>query len=150
MPAPTLSPPQATAILSAGVPSQPAAPGSSGVNSWVPPQKFLAGGIGGVVAWALIWGLQHWLNFDLVAFAANFGISGDALQVYIASGVAALLVYIVPTSQVDAIKVMDDETVHIAQRDPATNVSYVIKPVVPPPGEAPVITPPDPKSPPGV
>ncbi len=137
---------QAATMLKAGATAGltvPASePGSSGVNSWIPPRKFLAGGIGGIVAWALIWGLQHWLHFDLVTFAANFGVSIDALQMYIASAVGAALVYIVPPSKADVVKHLNDEIVHAAQKDPDTNVSYVLAPVKPPAGEAATIVPP--------
>jgi len=132
--APTPTPSQATAILKAApsIAAPPAAPGSSGINSWIPPQKFLAGGIGGIVTWLIV---------HLLSVYAGIDVPAD-LQTYIASGVAALLVYIVPPSQKDVVQHLNDDIIHIAQRDPDSNVSYVLPPVQPPPGEPATIVPP--------
>lgn len=137
---------QASAIISAGtaagVTAAPSAPGASGVNSWIPPRKFLAGGLGGIVTWIIIWGLQHWLGFDIVSFAQELGISPDALQADISSVVALALVYVIPPAEADTAKNLNDKIVQAAMADPDSNVSYVQAPVKPPLGEAPVIVPP--------
>ena len=140
------SPALASVILKAAVESGTVARSTpvseSQMNSPVPPQQFLAGGIGGVVTWLLIWGLHRFANLDLIAIAATFGMDASTLQAVISGLVAAALVYLVPPSKADVIKHLDDEIVHTAMKDPESNVSYVQTPVQPPPGEPAVIIPP--------
>lgn len=133
---------EANKMLASVAPFAPSAPGSSGVNSPLPPQQFLAGGIGGIVTWFLIYGLEHWAHFDLVGFAGNLGIDPGTLQTGISGIVAAALVYLVPPSRADVVKNLNDDIVHLAQKDPDSDVSYALKPVQPPVGEPAVIVPP--------
>lgn len=132
MAAPILPSSQAKAILATGPSAGASVPNASGMNSWLPPQQFLAGGIGGVVTWLVVFGLNKWASVQIP----------PEVQTYIASGVAALIVWIVPPAQRDVVKNLNDEIIHIAQRDPASNVSYVLPPVQPPLGEPATIIPP--------
>lgn len=129
-PIPTTS--QASALLSAAptIVAPPSAPGAS--QTGVPSQKLVAGGIGGVLTWVIVAALNKYagvtLPADIVAYV-----------------VALALAYLVPPSQRDLIDHLTDEVVHAAQRDPDSNVSSVLAPTAPVPGQPAVITPPDKK-----
>lgn len=142
---PVISATSAKAILAASpVTLQPSAPGASGVTSWIPPRNIWVGGVAGIVAWLILHGLAA-AGLDIGAIATPLGFSTEQVQGWIAAAIAAGIATYVPPSVGDIIKHLNDTIVHIAQRDPATNVSYVITPVTPPIGEPATIVPPAPK-----
>lgn len=78
----------------------------------LPDRKVLAGGISGLIAWALIF------------VAGRYGVTVDVtLQPAIVGAVTVLMSYIVPPSQRDIIKRLNDQLVQMAADDPNIPVS---------------------------
>lgn len=98
-------------------------------TSWIPPRNIWAGGIAGILTWIICQLLSHFTGFVIP----------PDLQGYLAGAVGAGIAWIVPPSAKDLVKRLNDEIVHLAQRDPESNVSYVLPPVQPPKGEPAVI-----------
>ena len=140
--APIISSTAAKAIIAASpVATPPSSPGASGVTSWIPPRNIWVGGVAGIVAWLVLHGLAA-AGLDIGAIATPLGFSTEQVQGWIAAAIAAGIATYVPPSVGDIIKHLNDTIIHVAQRDPATNVSYVITPVTPPLGEPAIIVPP--------
>lgn len=90
----------------------------------LPDQNVLAGGLAAVIAWVL------------VQIADHFGLAIDpTVQTAIVLVIGFGLAHFVPLSAQDIINRLNDSIVHLAQRDPTSNVSYVVPPVRVPPGE---------------
>lgn len=119
---------QTTPVSLVALPSK-AGDSKTGISN----QKIVAGGIAGVAAWIVCVVLQKY---------AGIGIPPDLL----APIIGVLIAYLVPPSQRDIIDHLTDEIVHAAQRDPDTNVSSVLAPTLPEPGQPAMITPPAPKT----
>jgi len=130
-----------TILASAPIVVRPSASGASGVTSWVPPRNIWVGGVAGIVAWLILHGLAA-AGLDIGALATPLGFSPDQVQGWIAAAIAGIIATYTPPSAADIIKHLNDTIIHIAQRDPATNVSYVLAPVTPPLGEPATIVPP--------
>lgn len=131
---PTLTEAQAQAILkNAPVVAMPVAKADSVMaGPPIPPRQALAGGLAGIVAWLICYFLGKYTGIVIPL----------ELQTPIAIFVGGLVASIIPPSAKDIIKNLNDAIVHAAQKDPESNVSYVLKPVQPPAGEAATITPP--------
>lgn len=99
----------------------------------IPNQKLVAGGVSGVAALIICVLLQKYAGITL------------PIDI-VAPIVGALFVAFVPPSQRDIVNHMTDEIVHAAQRDPDSNVSSVLAPTLPKPGQPAMITPPAPKT----
>lgn len=106
---------------------------------WIPPRNVWAGGLAGIVAWLILHVITVYANIDVVTLGHSLGF--DPFTV-LAGLVAAGIAWAVPPSVSDVVTNLNDAIVHIAQKDPQSNVSYVIAPVQPPPGEPAVIVPP--------
>jgi hypothetical protein len=78
----------------------------------------------------------------LVALGQDPGGVAGQVQGWLAGLIGLAVATWVPPSAADLIKNLNDAIVHLAQRDPDSNVSYVLPPVQPRQGEAPVIVPP--------
>ena len=136
----SLTPAQANLILATTPPAAIApasAPGAS--KTGIPAQKVVAGGISGVLAWVLLATLAHF-GFDLQPLANSLlGANAPDVQATLAGIIALAIANWVPPSQRDIINHLTDEVVHAAQRDPDSQVSAVLAPTAPAPGDAPVI-----------
>lgn len=76
--------------------------------SWLPDRKIVAGGVAGIVAWGIAAGLKH------------YGVELDAnAQTMLVGLVTGLIAYVVPPSQRDILKRLDDNLVQIAQNSDA-------------------------------
>ena len=101
--------------------------------TWVPTRKVLAGGIGGILAWALFAGISAWFHVDPAAFlqpyvtaiAAAAGISpAPSAQGGVAIVLGWGIAYIIPTAYKDIERRWNDRVIAFAAKSPsATNVS---------------------------
>ena len=152
---PVMSPTEANALLAASpVTVQPSATGASGMTSWVPPRQVIVGGASAIIAWLIIHALAA-AGLDIAAVVTvdpghalvlAFGLDpttvAGQVQGWLSGLIGLAIATYVPPSYADIIKNLNDKIIHIAQRDPATNVSYVLTPVTPRAGDPPTIIPP--------
>lgn len=140
---PVLSVSEATKIISAAPMATVGANPASDTkmkSSWVPPRKVWAGGVAAILSWLIIHALATFANIDVQGIAASLGITDP---VTILSGlIGTAIAWVIPPSTSDVITHLNDVIINLAQRDPESNVSYVLPPVVPPAGASPVIQPP--------
>jgi hypothetical protein len=86
-------------------------------KSYIPDRKVVAGGFAGILTWALM------------LVAGRYGVVVDpAMQPVLASFAGTLIGYLVPPSQRDIIKRLDDQIVAIAAADPTVPVDPTTKP----------------------
>lgn len=138
--APVLRLAEANKILDAApVATAQATPASeTRMNSGViPPRQVWAGGLAALITWVICYFLGQYTGIVIPL----------EIQTPISIFIGGIVASIVPPSVGDIITNLNDTIVHIAQRDPNSNVSYVLPPVQPPPGEAAIIVPPAVKSP---
>lgn len=141
---------QAKAILeTAPVTAQPLPASESVMNSWIPPQRVLAAGVSGVLAWIILSVLKHYGIDPQPILNSIFGILGaqaPEAQPALAGIIALIIASFVKPSTTEIVQHSTNETVQQAMKDPLSNVDYVQVPVQPPPGEPATITPPAPKT----
>lgn len=77
------------------------------MSKYIPDRKILAGGLAGIVAWAVMLGL----GFAGVQVPAE-------TQALLTTLIASLIGYLVPPSQKDIVKRLNDQLVAIAAADP--------------------------------
>lgn len=82
------------------------------MGKYWPDRKILAGGIAGLVAWGAMLGLR----------AAGFDVPPEA-QALLTTLVSTAMGYLVPPSQHDIVKRLNDQLVAVAAADPAIPVS---------------------------
>lgn len=81
-------------------------------TNWIPGRKAISGGFAGIG------------SFLIIAAAAYFGYPiPDSLQAYIPAGITWLVYYLVPASQADVVRNLDNKIVALAVNDPASPVS---------------------------
>lgn len=132
---------QAQAILKAAPLTLAAAPPSETKMKagWLPPRNVWAGGLAGIIAWLILHAVSIYAHIDVVTVGQTLGFDPFTVLSGLIGGAIA---WAVPPSVADVVTNLNDAIVHIAQKDPQSNVSYVIAPVQPPPGEPAVIVPP--------
>lgn len=140
MSVPAISDQTASAIqkASAGAVAQPLPPEQSKMASWIPPRQVWAGGVAAIVAWLILHALAA-AGLDIAAILTPLGFDPAEVQTWLAGAIGLAIATWVPPSVADVVKNLNDDIVHLAQRDPKSNVSYVLPPVQNPPGEAPTI-----------
>lgn len=134
----------AKAILAAVAPTavvQASSPANTQMGSWIPPRQIWVGGVSAIVAWLILNILAHF-GLDIGAILQPLGFDPGTVQGWLAGAIGAGIAWIVPPAVRDIIQHLDDKIVQIAQKDPVSNVSYVLAPVQPPAGQAAVIVPP--------
>jgi hypothetical protein len=77
------------------------------MHKWIPDRKFLSGGIGGILAWAL----ATYLGMD------------QEIATQIGAAVGAAIAYLVPPSVKDIIKRVDDTIIGLARQSPDSPAS---------------------------
>lgn len=146
MPAITKKETEAKVILKAApTVAQPIPASESVMNSWIPPQRVLAAGISGVLAWVILsilarYGIDPQPVLDSV-FAVIGQTAPDA-QAALAGLIALAIATYVKPGQEEVIQHSTNETVQAAMKDPLSNVDYVQTPVQPPSGQPATFTPP--------
>ena len=89
------------------------------MNKWVPDQKWLAGGIGGVATWGVLLLMQQ------------LGVTvPSGLEAVIPTLVTMLVHYAVPAADQDVIKRLNDRIVAMAAADPTSEVNAAAKAAV--------------------
>ena len=92
-------------------------------TTWPPDTKFIAGGIGAIVSWGLVYG------------AGYFGLNiPPEVQTAIPGLVAMALVYLVPPSMYDIVKRVNNIVVAAAARDPNNPTRAIVIPTTAPMG----------------
>lgn len=81
-------------------------------TNWVPSRKAISGGFAGIG------------SFLIIALASYFGYPiPDQLQAYIPAGITWLVYYIVPASEQDVVRNLDNKIVALAVNDPTSPVT---------------------------
>lgn len=81
-------------------------------TNWVPSRKAISGGFAGIG------------SFFIIALASYLGYPiPESLQAYIPAGITWLVYYLVPSSQADIVRNLDNQIVAMAVVDPSSPVS---------------------------
>lgn len=81
-------------------------------TNWVPSRKAISGGFAGIG------------SFFIIALASYLGYPiPESLQAYIPAGITWLVYYLVPASQQDVVRNLDNKIVAMAVADPTSPVS---------------------------
>lgn len=130
-------------IASSPVVSTPL-PETQSVTSTSPlavPRQIWAAGLFAIIAWLILWAISRFAHFDIDLWLTGLGFSAGTAQATLAGIIGLAVAKFVPPSIGDRIKWLNDQIVHLAQRDPKSDVSYVLPPVRPPVGETPIVDP---------
>lgn len=82
------------------------------MGKWLPDRKVLAGGLSGVVAWGIMLGLSM----------AGVPVPAET-QALLVTVISTAMGYLVPPSQRDIVKRLNDQLVAVAAADPGIPVS---------------------------
>lgn len=81
-------------------------------TNYVPSRKAIAGGVSGLIAWAILAGFGYF-NVEVPL----------ELQGLLPTLISTIVYYLVPPAQADILRRLDDRLVAIAGRDPKSDVS---------------------------
>lgn len=130
-------------IASSPVVSTPL-PETQSVTSTSPlavPRQIWAAGLFAIIAWLILWAISRFAHLDIDLWLTGLGFAAGTAQATLAGIIGLAVAKFVPPSIGDRIKWLNDQIVHLAQRDPKSDVSYVLPPVRPPVGETPIVDP---------
>ncbi len=85
-------------------------------QSWVPSQKVLAGGLGGLVAWAITYLLQKYAGITL----------DPEVKSWLVGAATIGITYITPVRAQDVVRQLNNEIVAMAQADPKSPVTVPV------------------------